>query len=47
VCVPVDPATLADRLQAAGFVEVEVEVDRESPARRFRFAARAPTHWLE
>ena len=46
VCVPVDPATLADRLQAAGFVEVEVEVERESPepARRFRFAARAPTH---
>src|SRR5207244_230551 len=30
VCVPVDPATLADRLQAAGFVEVEVEGDRET-----------------
>jgi len=48
VCVPVDPATIADRLRDAGFVEVEVEieVERESPARRFRFAARAPMHGL-
>jgi SAM-dependent methyltransferase len=41
-CVPVDPATLAERLQAAGFVEVDVERASPEPARRFRFAARAP-----
>jgi SAM-dependent methyltransferase len=41
-CVPVDPATLAERLQAAGFVDVEVERASPEPARRFRFAARAP-----
>jgi ubiquinone/menaquinone biosynthesis C-methylase UbiE len=43
VCIPVDPATLADRLRAAGLVEVEVERESPEPARRFRFAARAPT----
>jgi ubiquinone/menaquinone biosynthesis C-methylase UbiE len=43
VCVPIDPDTLPGRLQRAGFVEVEVErSSREEPARRFRFAARAP-----
>jgi SAM-dependent methyltransferase len=41
-CVPVDPATLAERLQRAGFVEIEVERATVEPARRFRFAARAP-----
>lgn len=41
-CVPVDPATLAARLSAAGFVEVDVERSSPEPARRFRFAARAP-----
>jgi SAM-dependent methyltransferase len=41
-CVPVDPATLADRLQQAGFIEVEVERAIPEPARRFRFSARAP-----
>jgi ubiquinone/menaquinone biosynthesis C-methylase UbiE len=41
-CVPVDPATLAARLQHAGFVEVEVERASPEPAHRFRFAARAP-----
>jgi len=42
-CVPVDPATLAQRLQQAGFVEVEVQRASPEPARRFRFAARAAT----
>jgi SAM-dependent methyltransferase len=44
-CVPVDPATLPARLQAAGFTDVEVETKAtpDGPARRFRFAARAPT----
>jgi len=44
-CVPVDPDTLADRLQHAGFVQVEVELQHTQspePARRFRFSARAP-----
>ena len=41
-CVPVDPATLAERLQHAGFIEVEVERAIPEPARRFRFAARTP-----
>jgi ubiquinone/menaquinone biosynthesis C-methylase UbiE len=41
-CVPVDPATLAARLVAAGFVDVEVERRLPEPARRFRFAARVP-----
>jgi SAM-dependent methyltransferase len=41
-CVPVDPATLAERLQRAGFVEIEVERATVEPARRFRFAARTP-----
>jgi SAM-dependent methyltransferase len=41
-CVPVDPARLGDRLRAAGLVEVEVERASPEPARRFRFAARAP-----
>ena len=27
VCVPVDPATLAERLNAAGFTDVEVETN--------------------
>jgi ubiquinone/menaquinone biosynthesis C-methylase UbiE len=42
-CVPVDPATFKARLEQAGFVEVEVELDKDEPAqaRRFRFAARA------
>lgn len=43
ICVPVDPATLADRLRQAGFVEVEVERATPEPARRFRFSARAAT----
>jgi SAM-dependent methyltransferase len=42
-CVPVDPDTLAARLLMAGFVEVEVQRATPEPARRFRFAARAPT----
>jgi SAM-dependent methyltransferase len=42
-CVPVDPDTLAARLLMAGFVEVEVQRAAPEPARRFRFAARAPT----
>jgi ubiquinone/menaquinone biosynthesis C-methylase UbiE len=37
ICVPVDPATLAVRLEAAGFADVEVE----QSARRFRFCGRA------
>lgn len=41
-CVPVDPATLADRLHDAGFVDVEVQRTTPEPARRFRFAARTP-----
>jgi ubiquinone/menaquinone biosynthesis C-methylase UbiE len=43
-CTPIDPATLADRLRNAGFVEVEVELQQRGaePPRRFRFAARAP-----
>jgi SAM-dependent methyltransferase len=41
-CVPVDPATLPARLERAGFVDVEVERAQPQPARRFRFAARAP-----
>jgi ubiquinone/menaquinone biosynthesis C-methylase UbiE len=41
-CVPVDPATLAARLEHAGFVDVEVERATPEPSRRFRFAARAP-----
>ena len=40
-CVPVDPANLADRLQQAGFVDVEVQRATPEPARRFRFSARA------
>jgi SAM-dependent methyltransferase len=42
-CVPVDPSTLTERLERAGFVDVEVERASPEPARRFRFAARAPT----
>jgi SAM-dependent methyltransferase len=44
-CVPVDPNTLADRLERAGFVQIEVELQQKSPepARRFRFAARTPS----
>jgi len=41
-CVPVDPSTLAERLERAGFVDIEVERASPEPARRFRFAARAP-----
>jgi SAM-dependent methyltransferase len=41
-CVPVDPALLTNRLTQLGFVEVEVERSSPEPARRFRFAARAP-----
>ncbi len=41
-CVPVNPDTLAERLASAGFVEVEVQRAAPEPARRFRFAARAP-----
>jgi ubiquinone/menaquinone biosynthesis C-methylase UbiE len=41
-CVPVDPATLAERLQHAGFINVEVQRSTPEPARRFRFAARTP-----
>jgi ubiquinone/menaquinone biosynthesis C-methylase UbiE len=42
-CVPVDPETLAARLARAGFIDVEVERSSPEPARRFRFAARAPS----
>jgi SAM-dependent methyltransferase len=42
VCVPVDPDSLAARLHGAVFVEIEVARDSRKPARRFRFAARAP-----
>jgi SAM-dependent methyltransferase len=42
VCVPVDPATLPARLARAGLEAVEVERAAAEPARRFRFAARAP-----
>jgi SAM-dependent methyltransferase len=38
VCVPVPPETLLDRLRAAGYADVEVEVSEH----RFRFAARRP-----
>ncbi len=43
-CVPVDPTTLPERLQRAGFVDVEVELQEgvDGPPRRFRFSARAP-----
>ncbi|MCA1645378.1 MAG: class I SAM-dependent methyltransferase [Chloroflexi bacterium] len=41
-CVPVDPASLADRLAQAGFVDVDVQRATPEPARRFRFSARAP-----
>jgi ubiquinone/menaquinone biosynthesis C-methylase UbiE len=41
-CVPIDPATLKERLRRAGFVDVEVERASPEPARRFRFAGRAP-----
>jgi ubiquinone/menaquinone biosynthesis C-methylase UbiE len=41
-CVPIDPTTLAARLQGAGFTDIEVERSRPEPARRFRFSARAP-----
>jgi ubiquinone/menaquinone biosynthesis C-methylase UbiE len=42
-CVPVDPATFGPRLERAGFVDVEVELDGAEPAqaRRFRFSGRA------
>jgi ubiquinone/menaquinone biosynthesis C-methylase UbiE len=42
-CVPVDPSTFKARLEQAGFVDVEVELDKAEPAqaRRFRFSARA------
>ena len=40
-CVPVDPVALADRLQRAGFSDVEVELSHPEPSRRFRFSARA------
>jgi ubiquinone/menaquinone biosynthesis C-methylase UbiE len=36
--LPIDPATMADRLAAAGFTRVTVEVEED----RFRFAATAP-----
>jgi ubiquinone/menaquinone biosynthesis C-methylase UbiE len=39
-CVPVDPGTLALRLERAGFSRVEVERSSQEPARRFRFAAK-------
>lgn len=39
VCVPVDPATLPDRLAAAGFVGVQVETNEYA----VRFRAHAPT----
>jgi len=41
VCVPVDPDSLGARLTAAGFVDVEVEVDTDEDA--VRFAGRRPT----
>ena len=41
-CVPVDPDRLAERLERAGYVDVEVERSAPEPAHRFRFAARAP-----
>jgi hypothetical protein len=40
--VPVDPALFTERLQSAGFVDIEVERAIPEPARRFRFSARAP-----
>ena len=42
ICVPVEPARLADRLQQAGFIDIEVQRAAPEPARRFRFSARAP-----
>lgn len=47
ICVPVDPDGLPRRLSDAGFADVEVETRPapdvpDGPARRFRFAARAP-----
>jgi SAM-dependent methyltransferase len=42
ICVPVDPSTLAERLRQAGFTDIEVQRATPEPARRFRFAARAP-----
>ena len=36
--LPIDPATMADRLAGAGFTRVTVEVEED----RFRFAATAP-----
>jgi SAM-dependent methyltransferase len=43
VCVPVDPSTLSGRLERAGFVQIEVELQPDTPTpRRFRFAGRAP-----
>jgi len=39
-CVPVDPQRFGGRLQAAGFIEVEVELSAPPPARRFRFVGR-------
>jgi SAM-dependent methyltransferase len=42
ICVPVEPATFAERLLEAGFVDVEVERSSPAPARRFRFAAWVP-----
>ena len=41
-CIPVDPATFAGRIEKAGFVDIEVERSAPEPARRFRFAGRAP-----
>ena len=38
ICVPVDPATFPDRLRAAGFTDVAIEVDW----RGMRFFARKP-----
>ncbi|MBI5288725.1 MAG: methyltransferase domain-containing protein [Chloroflexi bacterium] len=38
ICVPVDPATFPDRLRAAGFEDVAIEVDW----RGMRFLARKP-----
>jgi SAM-dependent methyltransferase len=43
ICVPVNPDTLAARLERAGFVEIEVQRSEPQPSRRFRFAARAPS----
>ncbi|MDQ6674828.1 MAG: class I SAM-dependent methyltransferase [Chloroflexota bacterium] len=42
-CVPVDPDTLAARLDRAGFMDIEVERASLEPSRRFRFSARAPS----